>query len=257
MQITGGLNPEEYDRSYSDRVLVRRISAYFRPHISKVLLVALMVSLMSIAATVTPLIISRGIDTLAENPQLQLLLTLAAVVTVLGALSWGFNFVSLWFSARAVGAVVLALREDAFRAVMRRDMSFYDEFSSGKIVSRVTSDTQAFASVVTLTLNLMSELLIVVIVVAVLLSLNITPGPLLFNHNPDVVWGLIAALFAPLFASSGLAHAQEGEGADAPKVQSIHAVERGLFEVVFCSIEIAGESPSMLSTSGLFCWSRN
>ncbi|MCB0021278.1 MAG: hypothetical protein KDE09_25955, partial [Anaerolineales bacterium] len=100
MQITGGLNPEEYDRSYSDRVLVRRISAYFRPHISKVLLVALMVSLMSIAATVTPLIISRGIDTLAENPQLQLLLTLAAVVTVLGALSWGFNFVSLWFSAR-------------------------------------------------------------------------------------------------------------------------------------------------------------
>ncbi|MCB9645767.1 MAG: hypothetical protein H6730_04090 [Deltaproteobacteria bacterium] len=41
--------------------------------------------------------------------------------------------------------------------------------------------------------------------------------------------GLIAALFAPLFASSGLAHAQEGEGADAPKVQSIHAVERGLF----------------------------
>ncbi len=33
------------------------------------------------------------------------------------------------------------------------------------------------------------------VLLAVLLALNITPGPLLFNNNPDVVWGLIAALF--------------------------------------------------------------
>ncbi|WP_353474272.1 tripartite tricarboxylate transporter permease [Salipiger sp. H15] len=33
------------------------------------------------------------------------------------------------------------------------------------------------------------------VLLAVLLSLNITPGPLLFAKNPDVVWGLIAALF--------------------------------------------------------------
>jgi len=32
------------------------------------------------------------------------------------------------------------------------------------------------------------------VLLAVLLSLNITPGPLLFTQNPDVVWGLIAAL---------------------------------------------------------------
>ena len=32
-----------------------------------------------------------------------------------------------------------------------------------------------------------------------LLSLNITPGPLLFTQNPDVVWGLIAALFIANF----------------------------------------------------------
>ena len=33
------------------------------------------------------------------------------------------------------------------------------------------------------------------VLLAVLLQLNITPGPLLFQKNPDVVWGLIAALF--------------------------------------------------------------
>jgi len=33
------------------------------------------------------------------------------------------------------------------------------------------------------------------VLLAMLISLNITPGPLLFTNNPDVVWGLIAALF--------------------------------------------------------------
>ncbi len=32
------------------------------------------------------------------------------------------------------------------------------------------------------------------VLLAVLLAMNITPGPLLFTKNPDVVWGLIAAL---------------------------------------------------------------
>jgi putative tricarboxylic transport membrane protein len=37
------------------------------------------------------------------------------------------------------------------------------------------------------------------VLLAMLLTLNITPGPLLFQSNPDVVWGLIAALFIANF----------------------------------------------------------
>ncbi len=37
------------------------------------------------------------------------------------------------------------------------------------------------------------------VLLAVLLQLNITPGPLLFSRNPDIVWGLIAALFIANF----------------------------------------------------------
>jgi putative tricarboxylic transport membrane protein len=37
------------------------------------------------------------------------------------------------------------------------------------------------------------------VLLAMLLTLNITPGPLLFQNNPDVVWGLIAALFISNF----------------------------------------------------------
>ena len=37
------------------------------------------------------------------------------------------------------------------------------------------------------------------VLLAMLLALNITPGPLLFTENADVVWGLIAALFIANF----------------------------------------------------------
>ncbi len=38
---------------------------------------------------------------------------------------------------------------------------------------------------------------------------------------------------------------------------TVPTVERGFFDVVFCSIEIAGESPSIESTSGFSICSRN
>jgi putative tricarboxylic transport membrane protein len=37
------------------------------------------------------------------------------------------------------------------------------------------------------------------VLLALLLTLNITPGPLLFSERPDVVWGLIATLFIANF----------------------------------------------------------
>lgn len=187
MSIMGGLNAEEYDRSYSDIELVRRIAAYFRPERKKMALVATMVSLISLAGTITPIVISHGIDLLAGKPQLQWLLALAAVVTVLGILNWSMSFVQQRFSARAVSNVVLALREDAFRAVMRRDLSFYDQHASGRIVSRVTSDTQDFATVVTLTIDLLSQLVLVVIITGVMLSQNVRLALVTLTLGPIVV----------------------------------------------------------------------
>jgi len=196
MGITAGLEAEEYDRTYNDSELVRRIVAYFRPHWRKVVLVAFMVSLVSLAGTITPIVISRSIDRLVGDPQLQLLLAAAAVVTVLGALGWGFNFVQQRYSARAVGEVVLALREDAFRAVMRRDLSFFDQYAAGRIVSRVTSDTQDFAMVVTLTIDLLSQLVLVFVISGVMINQNLRLALITISLGPIVIF--IALLFRRL-----------------------------------------------------------
>ena len=92
-----------------------------------------------------------------------------------------------WYTARVVGDVVLRLRLDAFAAVVARDMSFYDEFPSGKIVSRVTSDSDDFATVVTLTLNLLSQVLLVVLIAGVLFYVNVGLALLTIAMAPLIV----------------------------------------------------------------------
>ena len=92
---------------------------------------------------------------------------------LLGSAAWFFNFIRQWFSARVIGNVVLQLREDVFNATIRHDLSFFDEFPTGKIVSRVTSDTQDFSDVVSLTINLLSQVLLIVILATWLLNISV------------------------------------------------------------------------------------
>jgi hypothetical protein len=151
--ILDGLETESYDRQYSDRALVDRITAYFRPYKGTMILVAAMITLNSAASTAGPILVSMAIDMLAEDPSTTAILLLSLGIGILGASAWVFNFIRQWFSARVTGNVVLKLREDVFKATVSHDLSFYDEHPSGKIVSRVTSDTQDFAEVVNLTLK--------------------------------------------------------------------------------------------------------
>jgi ATP-binding cassette, subfamily B, bacterial len=186
--IFDGLDAESYDRNYSDRALLWRIFKYFLPERKAMLLVAATVTLASVADAVLPVLISNGINELLTPSAVRSTITLIiAAILVAGAFSWTFNFIRRYFTARAVGNVVFKIRQDAFGAVMARDMSFYDETPSGKVVSRVTSDTEDFATVVTLTLNLLSQLFLVVLIFGILFYINIGLTLLAISIIPVIV----------------------------------------------------------------------
>ncbi len=202
--VMDGLAAEGYDRSYTDTQLLRRILRYFRPFLPTMAVVSGAIFGAAVLDAALPVLVATGIDRLAAEgapasaggPE-----TAAAdpaalfaragwilgAILLAGALSWTLNFLRQWLTATAVGNVVLDLRRDAFDAVLARDMSFYDEYATGRIVSRVTSDTQDFATVVTLTLNLMSQLLQVVIIAGVLLYINPRLALVAFAIAPVIV----------------------------------------------------------------------
>ncbi len=186
--ILDGLETESYDRQYSDRELLDRIVSYFRPYRGRMALIAVMITLNSVMGALGPIVIARAVGLLETNPEgastLPVMLLIALGVSLIGASAWVFNYIRQLFSARVTSNAVLKLREDVFNATVRHDMSFYDEHPSGKIVSRVTSDTQDFAEVINLTLNLLSQLLLVVMLIAYLLTVNATLTLLLIAMAP-------------------------------------------------------------------------
>ena len=191
--IMEGLDAEAYDRNYSDRQLIARIIGYFRPKLRIMLVVAALIVFTSLLDTVFPILISYGIDAVVTSRGVSTILLLVVAILLAGVLSWICNFFRQWNTARAVGDVVLNLRRDAFDAVVARDMSFYDEFPSGKIVSRVTSDSEDFATVVILTLNLLSQVLLFFLMAIVLLIRSAQLALLTFAILPFIV--LIALAF--------------------------------------------------------------
>ncbi len=191
--LMDGLGAEAYDRTYSDCELLGRILSYFRPEARRMLLVAGVVVLASLVDTSLPIFISRSLDFLRGGPmQFAQLALVAGGVLLIGGLSWTLNYVRRSNSAHAVGNVVLQLRQDAFDAVLKRDLSFYDQFASGRIVSRVTSDTQAFSQVVVLTMDLLSQLLLVGLLVGYLFTVNTQLTWLTLALTPFIVVAALA-----------------------------------------------------------------
>jgi ATP-binding cassette subfamily B protein len=87
----------------------------------------------------------------------------------------------------AFGARDRRRRAQTADATVRHDMSFYDEHPSGKIVSRVTSDTQDFSEVVTLVVNLLSQFMQIGILTIWLMSINTGLSLILYAMAPLAV----------------------------------------------------------------------
>ncbi len=190
--IMDGLDAEDYDRQYTDRELVRRILGYFRPQLYRMMAVSTAILLTSLVNTGLPVFISDSLDRLQVDTSTRVLVIMMAGVTLLGSLGWVFNAIRQWLSSVAIGNVTLQMREDAFDAVVKRDLSFYDTYASGKIVSRVTSDTQAFSQVVSLSTDLMSQILLVILLIGYLLSVSVRMTVILLVMAPFIIFTALA-----------------------------------------------------------------
>ena len=172
MGFFAGLDAEKYDRKYSDRDLVRRIIQYFRPHKRRLGGIAVLVLVVSSANAVQPIIVSRGVDRMKEAFSSSGIIALSAAVLLAGVLAWVANWQSRRLVVKTIANVVITLANEAFAAAAGHDLSFYDQFTSGRIASRITSDTQDFGDLVSLVTDVISQVVEAIILAIVLLNIE-------------------------------------------------------------------------------------
>ncbi|HTX80395.1 MAG TPA: ABC transporter ATP-binding protein, partial [Longilinea sp.] len=199
-----GLDAEAYDRKYSDRALIGRILAYFKPQVRQMTLVVVMAVVIATMDAAMPVVVSNGMNLLQVQSTTTNILLLSGIVLALGVLMWVANWVGRRQAVQAIASVVVQLARDAFQSSVEHDLSFYDEYSSGRIVSRITSDTQDFGQLVTIVTDVTSQALASIIL-----------GVVLFNteyHLALLVFALIPLMFIFAIAYRGLARRVTQQG---------------------------------------------
>lgn len=184
MGFFGSLDQEKYDRQYSDRQLISRMVDFFKPHLRKLILIVVLLLLTAITAALTPILVSEGVNLLGDVLPTRVVALLFLAVLVTGLVSWLANWGRRRLLVRVIGDVILKLRTDAFRATMNHDLSFFDQYSSGKIVSRITSDTQDFGNTITLITDLVSQVIQSFILAIVLIRIEWKLALIVFGFLP-------------------------------------------------------------------------
>ncbi|MDX3382447.1 ABC transporter ATP-binding protein [Streptomyces niveiscabiei] len=206
-----GIEPDGYDRRYGDRELARRIAPYFRGRGGAVAFVTLAVVIAATAGSSVPLLLARTVDSALEDAGDRHLALLIGAVLVSGVTAWLLTLLQERVTGTLAGDVVLRLRERAFAAAMRQDMAFHAAHPTGVVVSRVTNDTQAFATLISLVLSLLGQVLMIVILLTALFVINV---PL----------ALVTALVAAVIVVVSLAFRRAARGASRRQQQALAEV---------------------------------
>jgi ATP-binding cassette subfamily B protein len=191
-----GLDAEKYDRQYSDRTLARRALTYFKPVAGKLAALVFFTLVVAGCGALLPIIVSRGIDRIKDSAASSPALMIAGAVLLVGVTGWFANWIARRLAVRAIATVVYQLAVDAFGAATSHDLSFYDQFASGKVASRITSDTQDFGQLITLINDSAAQLVESLILAIVLLNVDASLTLYLFAIIPLVL--VITVLYRKL-----------------------------------------------------------
>ena len=169
MGIFAGLSGESYDRNYNTGALLRRIWTYVKPYRKQLFLILLVVAIRAVIGALPPVLVSRVLDgQLATNTNFNNFVYLVIAVIVIEVSGFVFYYLLRRMMSRLIAYLIRDLTVDAFSATMRQDLAFHDNFSSGRIVSRITSDSDDFATMIRLTTDVLSSLLQSVVTAVIL-----------------------------------------------------------------------------------------
>lgn len=172
MGFFSNLDVEAYDREYSNKELLERIASYVKPHTSRLAWISLFLVLIGVSSAAFPLVISNSIDRLAIDKDESLIILLISLVVLAALISWGGNWIRRRLTVRVVSNIVMSLRTGAFASAANHDLSFYDKYSSGKVVSRITSDTREFGQLILLITDLGAQMVRTLVLGIVLVRLE-------------------------------------------------------------------------------------
>ncbi len=191
-----------------DPHIMRRLLAYMAPHKWSIALALIMMAVQSAAALAGPYIIRWAIDgvlsqalssgpatrelpaflaNLAGQP-MQLLAVLVGLFVLASFVAWQVARVRLYIMARVGTEIIYEVRNQLFQHLQRLDLSFYDRYAVGRLISRLISDVGVLQDFVTwAVVGTFRDIFLLVGIIFAMLSMNARLSALVFLTLPLMV----------------------------------------------------------------------
>jgi ATP-binding cassette, subfamily B, bacterial len=173
MGLFYGLDQDKYDRQYTDSYLIKRIASYFGRFRTQLIIILVCLLGLAFISGVQPVWISATLDELEANGVSDTLVLLIGALLFTALFQYFVGWTRRQLSSYIIGNVVAQMRKDAFTAAMARDLAFYDNNKSGKIVSRITTDSQEFGEVVLIASDVATQMISLTVLFVLLLSQSV------------------------------------------------------------------------------------
>jgi len=183
-----------FDRNMKDSEITRRLLVYAKPHIPKFIFVLVMM-LFSIAYDIaSPLLIGHIEEIIAEDFAMSTLLSYVAIYGSILAVSLISTYIQSIVLQKVGQRIISAIRMDLFAHIETLSHSQLHHIPVGKLVTRVTNDTNAISMMFTnILVNLVKNIFVIIGVLTAMLLLNYELTLMVLSFVPFV------ALFTVIF----------------------------------------------------------
>jgi len=180
-----GLDAEEYDRIYSDKELISRIIKLFKPYRKSMVIIIVFMAINSFSFGALPLLTREIIERLDQSNYIIPFIILIILVSLgLNLLYFIFTVLVRAIMFRIVSELSYELRFKLNYAILLQDLSFFDKYPTGKIVSRINNDGTRFGEMINISVNGLASLLILIVVIIPMLMINVLISCIIFIVLP-------------------------------------------------------------------------
>jgi ABC-type multidrug transport system fused ATPase/permease subunit len=174
MGLYSALSDKKKKRKYSDRELFRRYIQRIIPYKKNIFLVSIFILISTLAEIINPLLLGYIVDELsAESSNIVQIILAGIGYTLLTVVIWIMFYARIRELIKFVPYFLEELRMDIFDKIQDQDMTFFDNYQSGELNTRVLNDALDFGDTTHLITETLANLLISVLTFVILLWLNV------------------------------------------------------------------------------------
>lgn len=163
------------DSLYNKKAKVGRLLAYFIPHLPGILLAVVMTFLINAAVIIKPRVLQRVIDDYLVPGYYN-----QKAINILGLIFFGLiltaavlNYLQTLLLNYIGQSIMHSLRTQLFNKIQKMSMSFFDHFSSGRLLTRATNDVEALNELFSgVLINLFRDAVMVAGLIFMMFSMN-------------------------------------------------------------------------------------